>query len=284
MRADLQAQTQAITALTARIREVEERSADARRDTGGAEEGTGVATGWGPTLTRGAVHEWFGGEERMSPPLPPRHSFTPPLTILLHLAKSTAGDAGWIVWIGRHVWPYPRALAGAADTSLLERSVFIDPPTDADRLWAIDLALRNPAVACVVGDGSRLRMPESRRLQLAAAAGRALALLARPPRERKELSAARTRWRVRPEVAEPRVPRPARPAVPPLNVNRVNQPRWTVELLRDKGSGMNGGTLAAQEARRWSVWQDHETGDVSLVPDARHRSGAPARPQTRRTA
>lgn len=100
--------------------------------------------------------------------------------------------------------------------TLLSRSIFIDTPDDASRLWAIDLALRNPAVNAVIADGSHLRMAESRRLQLAAERGRALALLARPAWEAAELSAAATRWRVC------RTP------------SATSAPRWIVQLLRCK--------------------------------------------------
>ncbi len=237
-------------------------------------------------LVRGAVHEWFGlaetsaemGKRKKAETQKHRstgtskrrgrRTWTPPVCLLSHLAwralaqsvTDTEGrktPGGYVVWIGRRLWPYPRvllrgniAISRFADPCLapspfrgesrsegvstecsafddrdrvaggllLKRSLFIDPPDDASRLWAIDLALRCPAIIVVVADGSGLRMAETRRLQLAAEASRGLALLARPPDELAELSAATTRWRVGP------APSP------------TGRPRWFVELLRCKGA------------------------------------------------
>jgi len=54
----------------------------------------------------------------------------------------------------------------------------------------------------VVADGRGLTMAMTRRLQLAAESGHALALLARDPRDRSQLSAAATRWTVTPVRAK----------------------------------------------------------------------------------
>ncbi|MHC4786742.1 MAG: ImuA family protein, partial [Planctomycetota bacterium] len=153
------------------------------------------------------VHEWFGVAHAA-------HNWAPPLGILLHLAlRSLEGSPGCVVWIGRRCWPYPHVLNGAG----LRRSIFVDPPDGASRLWTIDLAARCPGVAAVVADGSGLDMAATRRLQLSAEAGSALVLCARPPNEVDRLSAAATRWRVRCAPATGRAP------------------RWIVELLRCKG-------------------------------------------------
>jgi len=213
-----------------------------------------VPTGWAIDerlaaggLATGAVHEWFASEG--------------PLSILIHLgwraletAERTRPGAR-VLWIGRRVWPYPRALVGdfavrscsarsepasseerAADEAILElarldagerpaderlllaRSVLVDVREPGARLWSIDAALRCPSVAAVVADGSGLDMRATRRLQLAAEAGRGLGLLARPARERDRLSAAATRWWV--EVAQP--------------VEGAARPRWIARLARQK--------------------------------------------------
>jgi len=201
-----------------------------------AEEAAGLALG--------VLHEWVG--------LDVEGDWTPPLLLLAHLARRALEErlgAGGrratarVLWIGRRVWPYPRALlldaalrevggrgAGArragelelllaleprgtrpgdgrgdergdgrddAGSPLFARSLFVDPTDDASRLWAIDAALRCASSAAVVADGSGFGMAASRRLQLAARAGGALALVARPPGERGEPSVATTRWEVR---------------------------------------------------------------------------------------
>ena len=153
------------------------------------------------------VHEWFGVAHTA-------RSWAPPLGILLHLAlRSLEGSPGCVVWIGRRCWPYPHALNSAG----LQRSIFVDPPDGASRLWTIDLAARCSGVAAVVADGSGLDMAATRRLQLASEAGSALVLCARPPNEVDRLSAAATRWLVRCAPATDKAP------------------RWIVELLRCKG-------------------------------------------------
>ncbi|MEN1705087.1 MAG: hypothetical protein AAGJ54_06180 [Planctomycetota bacterium] len=133
-------------------------------------------------------------------------------------------------------------------------------------MWAIDQALRCPGVAAVIADGRGFSMAESRRLQLAAAVGGGIGLIARPLRERGELSAAKTRWLVTPRVSD------------------THNQAWTVELLRCKGvrpqTGMGG-------ARRWVVRRDHATGamgewtpcDVGVAAELVDRPAAAARPK-----
>jgi hypothetical protein len=187
-----------------------------------------------------------------------RCCWLPPLGILVHLARmaTLAEPFRCVVWVGRRCWPYLHALAvdeGGGGRGLWSQSIFVDPGSDAERVWAIDLALRNPAVAAVVADASRLKMPQSRRLQTSAMAGAmkgeggALALLARPSWELREHSVAATRWLVQ---AEPTVD------------EDDEQPRWAVELLRCKGV-----QPVKEGARRWTVQRDHETGTVRLAAD-----------------
>lgn len=158
--------------------------------------------------------------------------------------------AGSVLWIGRAVWPYAATLLAAdtltelvsagpprrtdeaelslelaleerpcgepaADRALFARSVLVDPPDVAGRLWAVDAALRCPTVTAVVADATGFDMAATRRLALAANTGEALALLARPPWETGELSAAATRWRV-------------------TRAGDSLTPRWRLTLLRAK--------------------------------------------------
>lgn len=203
----------------------------------------------GVQLDRGVVHEWLGLATSN------RSMWVPPVRILAHYARhAVRASTGAALWIGASCWPYPRALIGsAANGALFQRSLFVDIPDRAQRVWAIDLALRSAAVSCVVADGSGLTMSESRRLQLAAAAGGALVMLARPPWEARELSAAHTRWLVS------------------THPSADASPRWTLELLRRKG------TRPTEDAR-WSVQYDHETGDVRVFPISVDRPVEAARP------
>ena len=203
----------------------------------GAQAGA-LSSGWaGIELARGAVHEWIGHEWT-------EPGGNPPLALLAHLAwRALEGGpegGGQVLWIGRRVFPYPRALvrdcelrfdAGesalelvrlgsgerpADPARLFERSLHVDVSEGPARLWALDVALRCPAVTAVVGDASGFDMAATRRLQLAAEAVGGIAFLARPARERRALSAAATRWHLR-----------RRPA-------SAGRPCWSLELLRRK--------------------------------------------------
>lgn len=256
---------------------------EARADHDQATPPTPVPTGWAassssPPLTslpRGIIHEWFGPADPCDSRSRPE-PWAPALCILTHLARQALAQAsggsaegrsgGVVLWIGRRCRPYPPLLSGPTprDHALLRRSIFIDPPDDAARLWAIELALRSPAAIAVIADGSRLNMSASRRLQLAAKAAGALALIARPPAELRQLSAAATRWLVRREPSE------------------SSGPRWSVELLRCKGGveregigGVGGvGVGAMLESRdRWIVeWSRAQSAVVVPAPLVR-RSG-----------
>ena len=228
-------------------------------------------------LITGALHEWYGlsmyDEQRAHDPQKkgrPLTGWIPPLSILAHLgARSLVhpshSRAGWIVWIGRRCWPYPKMLQ---DWDVLRRSLFIDPPHsegrtarvsgggsgDGGRLWAIDLCLRSPGVSAVIADGSGLSMAATRRLQLAVESGRALALLARPHWERHELTAATTRWLVGWESTP------------------LGEPRWTVELLRCKGVQPVRRT-SSHERCLWILEWDSDQSLVALPADVADRSG-----------
>ncbi len=224
------------------------------RGRGQGREFRGRAVGsFGRALQTGCVHEWFGGdgEENGAAGAVSRRSWRAPVGMVLETARAvieTADSAPLCVWIGRRCWPNPVAMARASPT-LLQRSIFVEPVGRDEKVWAIDLALRSGGAAAVIADASRLSLTESRRLQLAAEAGGALGLLLRPSWEMGELSAARTRWRLSPAISAD------------------SDQRWMVELLRCKGLRPSEG-----EARRWSVRRSHATGDVSVAPDAAHRS------------
>lgn len=263
-------------------------------------------------LSRDVVHEWFGvaepgvgpesvGRSRVAPP--------PPLRLLAWLAHrawlpGAPSHGRFVCWIGARVRPYPRALlserpaaewepesgtgadAGPAPDSdpadgsdaerpsrLLASSLFVDPPDEGARLWAIDLAVRCPALAAVVADGRGLDMAGSRRLQLAVergaqeargargAGGGPLVLLARPPSERGAPSVAGTRWWV--ERAAGAVP------------------RWTLELLRWKAARTLGSLRTSfgalgEVGRRWTLEWNHASGAVSESAVVVDRSGEAA--------
>ncbi len=106
---------------------------------------------------------------------------------------------GFIVWIGRRCWPSAQFLARRG---VLERSIFVAALETPERLWAMELCMRCPAVAAAICDGEKFTMPATRRLELAAAKGQCLAVLVRPGREAAIASAATTRWAVHRRVSD----------------------------------------------------------------------------------
>ncbi len=272
------------TELTEKIRDIEQRHA--RRRGRGAEKGGAepLATGWaavdaalGGGLLRGGLHEWLGiaegGDEadrnvtlsarptmRTAKQTDNSH-WRPALSVAVHLAwravdASAAGER--VVWVGRNCFPYPAALVRAAsgDGRLLERSLFVAAVSAADRVWAVELALRCAALGMVVADGSGLDMPATRRVQLAAKNAGAAAILLRPAGERRVVSAAQTRWLVRAEPSEYD------------SYMALARPAWRVELLRCKG---RRGESAAEA---WRLEWDHDTGTLHSSAAMADQAGA----------
>lgn len=251
------------------VEAVENRGADAARNGGPAV----VATGWaevdaalpGGGLRCDGIHEWFAADGADGPPR----------GVLTHLAwqavsgrdrqrgrKGAAGE-GWVVWIGRAVWPEGHGLVRGEDGALLERSIFLDAGGAEQRLWAADLATRCAAVRAVVADASGFDMAATRRLQLAAKAGGALVLLARPAREMAELSAAATRWRVEPALSS------------------SSRPRWAIHALRCKGVQGAGGMGGENGEPRIVEW-DRAQGVVDISAGLGDRATGTAKPAARR--
>ena len=96
----------------------------------------------------------------------------------------------------------------------------------------------------MIADASGLSMAATRRLQLAAESGRSLALLARPPGERHELSVATTRWLVG------------------WQPTRLGRPRWSIELFRCKG--VQAGGICSTVNLIAGIWSGIVTRVLSL--------------------
>ncbi len=234
-----------LDALARHIRELEAPDAHAPRRL--------VPTGFADaSLPCGVVHEWFGSDD------------CPPLIILAHLARQSLidrpGPGHHVAFIGRHAWPYPHTLIHAGDRRLVHQSIWLDPRTDDERLWAIDQAMSCPAIAAVVADGSGLPMAATRRLQLAARNSGALVMLARPQRDRGVISAAALRWVVTPTLSP------------------GTHPRWIIELARAKGQSLTA------TGTRWIVEKTREEGLVHLPAALCDRPAEAAPAPQRRTA
>lgn len=110
-------------------------------------------------------------------------------------ASAMRATGGFLVIVDALHNVYPPALA--CHGIELEKVVFVRPHSHTDALWAIDQALRTPAVASVITEMERIDDRSARRLQLAAEEGNGLALLLRSAVARKQPSWAEIQWLVR---------------------------------------------------------------------------------------
>lgn len=206
-------------------------------------------------LPWGSVHEFFS----VTPE-------TQPATLLCALAgnvmraaqsSTTAAPNKLVLWIGRECWPTPHVVAHALQheatpESFLSNAVFLDPPSIQMRLWAIELALRSPAVAAVIAPLQKLSFALTRRFALAARDGGGMGFFMRPYKELAVRSAALSRWRVLSVVSE------------------GIEPRWSISLCRFRNREM--------EKVEWIVEGLYEEGkalSLHLLPPVVKRS-APA--------
>lgn len=205
------------------------------------------------SLSRGTLHEFL-----TATPIPA-------ITLLTQLAQAIATTdvhARPLLWIGPCLWPYLPTLP----TSLLSQSLFLRPQTVAERLWAIDLAIRSQSISGIIADGSALDLAATRRLFLSTQSTSITCIIARPPHERHTLTAAATRWLIAPHPS----PQHTR--------------RWSLQLLRCK-SHLAASTNPTD--RTWIIEHAHQhsansqTGHLRVVTELFDRSGV-ATPAPRR--
>jgi protein ImuA len=177
---------------------------------------------------------------------------------------ATAAPGARVLWVVSRFDLYAPGLeqAGLPPGRLL----FAEGREDKDVLALMEDGLRHGALAAVIGEVRRADMTASRRLQLAADAGRTPALLSRRWRRQgicplSELSAATTRWRIA-CAPSARLPAPG-----------VGRACWMVELVRQRGG--NPFSLLVEAC--------DDTGRLALPAGAQHRA-APAVGATARAA
>jgi len=134
---------------------------------------------------------------------------------------------------------------GARDLGLDHRRLLlVRARREAEALWAFEETLKSGAVAAVFGPLEAPSFVATRRLDFAARAGRAQALVLRA-KPSGDLSAARLRWRIK----------AAPSAVHPLDARAPGPARLTAELARSRDGRSGAFTLE----------QDHETGRFRLA-------------------
>lgn len=211
----------------------------------------------------------------------------------VHLLRRLMAQESRQVWGtggGPVFWCAPQAslyAPGLACRGLaVDRLIMVTAPRREDRLWAMEECLRCSGVLAVVGElqaRERIDLTASRRLQLAAGQGGAMALLLRPPVWRPHewrqdeapdgggsedegalgASAAVTRWHVR---SLPAARAGAEAGSSPDNDDMGRHSCWRLVLSRSRGGARHG----------WMVEVDHATGDFALASPLRDRSGATA--------
>ncbi|MHB1035571.1 MAG: ImuA family protein [Pirellulales bacterium] len=112
------------------------------------------------------------------------------------VAREACRDAGAMVVLDRQHAFYPPAAASLGID--LSNVIVVQPSTEKDHLWALDQALRCPAVGAVLSWLPSLDARTFRRLQLAAEEGESLGFLMRPAKARAEPSWAEARLLVEP--------------------------------------------------------------------------------------
>jgi protein ImuA len=141
-------------------------------------------------------------------------------TLLARLAAAEGERSRPVFWCAAGDGLYGPGLAGYGLDG--RRLALVRGRSDADLLWAMEESLRSGAVAAVLGEVHEADLTASRRLQLAAEAGRATALLLRPAQAKTAPSAAVTAWRIA-----------AAPSAPALH--GIGAERWRVMLVRCRG-------------------------------------------------
>jgi hypothetical protein len=218
-------------------------------------------------LELGVVHEWMWRETTRHAAWTVAHG----VMIALCWRMLDSVQDGRVAWIGRHVWPVPRAcIRRDGSRMLLERSLFVDPGetrSNDERVWAVQQSLACDGICVVVFDASGFSMVASRRLQLAAARsdGRpaVLALAVRPWHERLTPSAAATRWAIEPSPPQLQDVRAVDATRQDRHAGECNDsPVWRAELLRARGAlshAVGQGAHHIEATWSWSGGNDRRT-------------------------
>lgn len=200
--------------------------------------------GWSKTSSRtfpwrsfptGAVHEFL---------CPGSEDVSPTAGFIAGLLAHLTGRNGVILWISASRRLFPPGLAAFGIRP--ECFIFLDAACERDVAWAMEEALKCPAVAAVVGELQDLDFTSSRRLQLAVEQSRVTGFVIRQRPRAITTTACVSRWRITslPSIADDELP-------------GLGFPVWNIELLRMR-NGIPGS---------WAVrWVNEEFVEAELQP------------------
>ncbi|MFO7256686.1 MAG: Error-prone repair protein ImuA [Bacteroidota bacterium] len=183
-------------------------------------EGFKSATGtWPDTSTRafpwrsfplGAVHEFLCGD---------RVDVSPTAGFIAGLLSHLYSKQGVILWISASRRLFPPALAAFGLRP--ECVIFLDAARERDVTWAMEEALKCPALSAVVGEIRDLDFTASRRLQLAVERSCVTGFVIRKNLSTINTTACVSRWRIT-----------SLPGATDDDMPGVGFPVWKIELLR----------------------------------------------------
>ncbi len=177
-------------------------------------------------------------------------------------AAAAAGRLGRpVLWCATSPDVYAPGLAQVGLPA--SRLLVVRARAEKDVLAVMEEALRHPALGCVIGETPRLTLTTSRRLQLAAESGAALAfVLRRRPGKDSALEpiAAASRWRV---SAAPSSPHP---------IPQSGRGRWTLELLRARSGCTGIWNVEVPDAQGYLHLPSALADGIETAPAARFRA------------
>jgi protein ImuA len=135
------------------------------------------------------------------------------------LLATMMGAHGAVLWVSASRMPFPPALKTFGVDP--DRIIFIDLQKEKEVIWAMDEALKCPALTAVVGELMEISFKTSRRLQLAVEQSQVTGFLLRNNSRNLNTTACVSRWKITPLVSDMVDGLPG-----------IGFPKWRVELLR----------------------------------------------------
>jgi len=209
----------------------------------------------GEGIALGALHEVAGATATINDDA----------AALLFIAGIASRASGMVLWAlrWRDLFAPGLAQAGLAPARLIQAEC----RRDEDVLAVMEEGLRHGGLAAVVGEVGQVPIAATRRLQLAAEQSGTLALMLRKWRKSgvdplAQPSCAVTRWKIGCVPSEP------------LPVPGVGRPRWSIDLVRQRGG----------EPHHWIMEGCDAEGRLALPAGPAHRPAAADRDSVRQAA